>query len=95
MGTLKKREGGVSADHDNCYGGQIAHISVTTTKVIELIGESSTSWEDAVQNAIKQASETLDELTGVEVLNLTADVRDGEIVGYKANIHAAFPVLRR
>lgn len=67
---------------------------MVTTKVIELIGESATSWEDAVQNAVEQASETVDQLTGIEVLNLTANVKDGRIVGYKANIHAAFPVLR-
>lgn len=68
---------------------------MVTTKVIELIGESSKSWEDAVQNAVGQAAETLDELTGIEVLNLTANVKEGRIVGYKANIHAAFPVLRK
>lgn len=68
---------------------------MVTTKVIELIGESSKSWEDAVQNAVSQAAETLDELTGIEVLNLTANIKGGRIVGYKANIHAAFPVLRK
>ena len=67
---------------------------MTTTKIIELVGESTESWEDAVQNAVHQASETIDELTGVEVLNLTADIRDGRIVEYKANVHAAFPVLK-
>ncbi|MDO9535258.1 MAG: dodecin family protein [Bacillota bacterium] len=61
-------------------------------KVIELIGESNTGWEDAVKDAVIKASETVDGISGVEVLNLTAHVDDGKVVEYKANVKLAFGV---
>lgn len=65
---------------------------MTTTKIIELLGESREGWQDAVENAIREASKTVDEITGVEVVNLTANVQDGRIVEYKACVQLAFPV---
>lgn len=62
-------------------------------KVIELIGESDLSWEDAVQDAVQKASETVENITGVEVLNFTANVENDEVVEYKANVKLAFGVL--
>jgi len=62
-------------------------------KVIELVGESEQSWEDAVQVAVKEACKTLRGITGVEVLNWTGKVDpQGEIVGYRANVQVAFEV---
>jgi len=37
----------------------------STVKVIELVGESSESWEDAAEQALRDASETIDEISGV------------------------------
>ncbi|NMB41556.1 MAG: dodecin domain-containing protein [Firmicutes bacterium] len=65
---------------------------MTVAKVIELIGESGLGWEEAVQDAIGKASETVENISGVEVLNLTAQIEDGEIVEYKANVKLAFGV---
>lgn len=61
-------------------------------KVIELIGESNENWEDAVKDAVRRASDTVEGITGVEVLNLTANVSDGDVVEYKANVKLAFGV---
>lgn len=63
-----------------------------TVKVVELVGESKSGWQEAVQNAVKDASKTIRNITGVEVLNNTANVKDGNIVEYKANIKIAFKV---
>jgi flavin-binding protein dodecin len=63
-----------------------------TVKVIELAGESKSGWQEAVQNAVKDASKTIRNITGVEVLNNTANVKDGNIVEYKANVKIAFKV---
>lgn len=68
---------------------------MTTVKIIELLGESTDSWEGAISNAIAEAAKTIDGLSGVEVLNMTANVEDGKIVGYKVNLNAAFPVKER
>ncbi len=61
-------------------------------KVIELVGESNQSWEDAIKKAVTEASKTVRNISGVEVLNLTCDVEDGEITDYKCNVHIAFKV---
>jgi len=59
-------------------------------KVAELVGESSSSWRDAVQAAVSEAARTLGSITGVEVINLTANVENGEIKEYKANVKVAY-----
>ncbi|MFZ5899202.1 MAG: dodecin family protein [Bacillota bacterium] len=59
-------------------------------KVAELIGESNESWTDAVQNAVAEASKKLGNITGVEVVNFTADVKDGKVIDYKANMKVAY-----
>lgn len=59
-------------------------------KVMELVGESHTNWRDAVQNAVKEASKSARNITGVEVYNLTANVDNGQMVEYKANVKVAY-----
>lgn len=65
---------------------------MSIAKVIEVIGESSSGWEDAVRNAVQNAARTIDNITGVEVMNLTANVVDGEVKEYKANVKLAFGI---
>jgi flavin-binding protein dodecin len=67
---------------------------MTTVKVIELLGESSESWEDAAQQAVNDAEETLENISGIEVEEQTADVEDGQIVSYKTTVHVAFALNR-
>lgn len=64
----------------------------TVAKVIELVGESGIGWKDAIHNAVREASRTLDGITGIEVVNLTASLNDGEIEEYKVNLKLAFGV---
>ena len=61
-------------------------------KVIEVIGASDKSWEDAARVAVKEASASIRGITGVDVQNLTATVKDGKIVKYKASVKIAFTV---
>ncbi len=61
-------------------------------KVVELIGTSKKSWEDAVQQIVKEASASLRHITGVDVVRHTAHVEDGEISEYRATAHVAFGV---
>jgi len=65
---------------------------MTVVKVLELVGESKRDFTDAVQNAVAEAAKTVDHITGVEVYNLTANVENGRIVEYKANVKVAFAV---
>lgn len=61
-------------------------------KVIELVGTSHDNWTDAVDNAVMEASKTLDHILGVEVTNFTANIEDGHIAEYKADVKIAFHV---
>ncbi|HHV62183.1 MAG TPA: dodecin domain-containing protein [Firmicutes bacterium] len=65
---------------------------MTVVKVIELLGESPTSWDDAVRSAVREASKTVRNISGVEVTNMTASVENGNITKYKANVQVAFAV---
>ncbi len=65
---------------------------MTVVKVLELVGESKTGWEDAVSNAVQEAARTVENISGVEVANWTANVEGGRIVEYKANVKVAFVV---
>ncbi|NLZ93338.1 MAG: dodecin domain-containing protein [Firmicutes bacterium] len=67
---------------------------MTVAKIVELVGQSEVSWENAVKNAVADAAKTIDNITGVEVSNWTAQIKDGEIVEYKANVKLAFGVRR-
>ena len=64
----------------------------TTVKVVELVGESPNSWDEAVANAVEAAAKTIDHISGVEVCNLTANVENGRITEYKVNVKLAFAV---
>ncbi len=59
-------------------------------KVVELVGESHDNWKDAVQQAVAEASESVDNITGVEICNLTANVEHGRLTEFKANVKIAY-----
>jgi len=59
-------------------------------KVIELVGSSPNSWEDAVNNAVIEASKTLRDLRICEVQKLDAKLEHGKIVAYRARIQLSF-----
>lgn len=63
-----------------------------TIKVLELVGVSDKSWHNAVENALTEASKTVRNITGVDVLNTTAKVKNGKISEYHANVKFAFRV---
>ncbi len=66
--------------------------AMTAVKIIKVLGTSDESWEDAAREAVEQASQTIDDIHGIEVEDWTADVEDGEITGYKTTVEVAFPV---
>lgn len=65
-----------------------------TVKVVEIVGNSEESWDDAAQNALDDASESLDNISGIEMVSHTADVEDGQITSYKATLHVSFALNR-
>jgi flavin-binding protein dodecin len=59
-------------------------------KVIELIGSSPNSWEEAVSNAVAKAGEQLRELRVAEVDNLDVRIENGVVTAYRAKVHVSF-----
>jgi hypothetical protein len=63
---------------------------MSIVKVIELVASSKKSWEDAVQTAIAEASESLRHIRGVDVVKHSVHVEGGKITEYRATLHVAF-----
>ncbi len=68
------------------------HISGGAVKIIELIGVSEKSFEDAVHQAVAKAAETISGITGVEVFKQTATVQNGKIQQFRTSVRIAFVV---
>lgn len=69
------------------------HINEGAVKVIEIIGISTKSFDDAIIQALKKASKTVKGITGFEVKRQMASVEDGKVIQYKVNLKLAFPVI--
>jgi flavin-binding protein dodecin len=65
---------------------------MTVVKVIEIIGESTKSWEEACQKAVHIASSSLRNLIGVDVVSMTGKIKDGKITVYRATVKVAFRI---
>jgi flavin-binding protein dodecin len=65
-------------------------MSDSVYKVIELVGTSSISWEDAAANAVKKASETLRDLRIAEVAAMDMHIKDGKIENYRTKVKVSF-----
>ena len=63
-------------------------------KTIDLVGVSTSSWRDAAQQALDEASRTLRNVTGFDVLETSAVVEDGEIAEYHTHVRIKFRLER-
>jgi flavin-binding protein dodecin len=59
-------------------------------KVIEIIGTSSQSWEDAATTAVKTARESLRELRVAEVVEQDLDLADGDAITFRTKLRLSF-----
>ena len=59
-------------------------------KVIELIGTSKTSWEEAVKTVVDRATKTLRDLRIAEVKELDVRLENGKIAEYRAKVRLSF-----
>jgi flavin-binding protein dodecin len=62
-------------------------------KVIELVGTSAASWEEAAKNAVELAGESLQELRIAEVSDLDMKIEEGKVVAYRARVKVSFKYL--
>ena len=59
-------------------------------RIIEVVGTSTKSWEDAARAAVETASGTLRDLRVAEVGKLDMKVDDGRVVAYRARVSLSF-----
>ncbi len=67
---------------------------LTVAKIIELIGSSPKSWEDAAKNALAEAAKTVKNIKGLYVKSCKAKIANNKIVEYRAVVKIAFVVER-
>ena len=65
-------------------------MSGSTYKVIELVGTSDTSWEEAAKTAVETAGKSLKDLRVAEVNKLDLVVTNGKVTSYRARIDISF-----
>ncbi|MBV8473409.1 MAG: dodecin domain-containing protein, partial [Hyphomicrobiales bacterium] len=59
-------------------------------KVIELIGTSASSWEDAAKTAVERAGKSLRDLRVAEVIEQDMIVENGKVEGYRTKLKLSF-----
>ena len=62
----------------------------STYKIIELVGTSETSWEDAAKGAVETAGESLKDLRIAEITKLDLSIENGKIKNYRARVNVSF-----
>jgi len=65
-------------------------MSTSVYKVVELVGTSTESWEDAAKSAVEQAAKSLKNLRIAEVDNLDMKIEDNKVVAFRARVKLSF-----
>jgi len=77
------------AVYERCIG-TCGVFAMTMLKVIEVLAESESSWEDAAQQAVTNASKTLRNIKSIYLKNIEATVDNGKITKYRINAKISF-----
>jgi dodecin len=62
----------------------------STYKIIELVGTSEKSWEDAGKHAVETASKSLKDLRVAEITQLDMKIEKGKVVAYRTRVKLSF-----
>jgi len=65
-------------------------MSGSVYNIIELVGSSPTSWEDAAKNAVETADKTLRDLRIAEITQLDMKIENGKVTAYRARVNLSF-----
>ena len=66
---------------------------MSVLKVIELLGNSTVSWEDAAQNVVNEASKTVKNIKSVYIQDMQAVVTNNQITEYRVNAKVTFGIM--
>ncbi len=62
----------------------------STYKIIELIGTSPISWEEAAKSAVETATKSLKDLRIAEIVEFDMKVEEGKVIAYRARVKVSF-----
>jgi flavin-binding protein dodecin len=62
----------------------------STYKIVELVGTSDTSWEDAAKTAVETAGESIRDLRIAEITKLDMVITNGKVTAYRARVNISF-----
>jgi flavin-binding protein dodecin len=65
----------------------------STYKIIELVGTSTKSWEDAAKGAVETASKSLKDLRIAEISELDMKLEKGKVAAYRARVKVSFKYM--
>ena len=65
-------------------------MSESVYKIIELVGSSPTSWEEAAKNAVETAGKTLKDLRIAEITQMDMKIENGKVTAYRAKVKLSF-----
>jgi hypothetical protein len=66
----------------------------STYKIIELVGTSEKSWEDAAKSAVDTAGKSLRDLRIAEITKLDMTIQDGKVTAFRARVNVSFKYVR-
>ncbi len=64
-------------------GGSVYH-------VVELIGSSSDSWEEAARNAVREAADSYQDLRVAEVVEMDVLIEDGDVIAFRTKLRLSY-----
>lgn len=62
----------------------------STYKIIELVGTSDSSWEDATKTALETAGKSLKDLRIAEITKLDVTIENGKVSSFRARLNLSF-----
>jgi flavin-binding protein dodecin len=86
---MTSRQGGEEGE------GQRAPTTTRVAKIVEIVGTSNKSWEDAAKVAIDEARKTIRGIRGIKIKDMTArvDPDTGRLVEYRTSVNLSFGVM--
>jgi dodecin len=66
------------------------HMAGSVYKIIEVVGTSATSWEEAVKSAVETAAKGLEDLRIAEVVKQDVTIESGKVTSYRARVTLSF-----
>ncbi len=66
----------------------------STYKIVELVGTSEESWEDAAKHAVETAGESLKDLRIAEITKLDMTIENGKVSAFRARVDVSFKYIK-